>query len=157
MITWPIWWLILKSPSQGAQSYLMAAMDPGISAAAINAAAAAEKMGVDIDDEQRKNLIFSGRGVAGGKIIKDCRERDVLRAEMMDLQAGKALWDFSEKQIEQKEKEGAVLRALEKQEQAARQTQEKKETGLSQKPEKESSESSAKEHKPGSRRSRKIR
>ena len=27
LATWPLWWLILKSPEQGAQSYLLAAMD----------------------------------------------------------------------------------------------------------------------------------
>lgn len=152
LITWPLWWLILKSPTQGAQSYLMAAMEPGFSAEAVNAAAAAKKMGVDIDDEQRKSLLFSGRGVAGGKIIKDCMERDILRPEVMDLNVGKALWEFSERQIEQTEKEGAVRRALEKKEKAAQeaQNQRDKENEMSKK-------TTEKGNQPASRRSRKAK
>ena len=84
LITWPFWWLVLKSPEQGAQSYLSAAMEGQL-----------------------------GRG-AGGKMIKECRERDMLRPEVEDIGIAKKLWEFSEKQIERLEKEGAVKRALAK-------------------------------------------
>jgi NAD(P)-dependent dehydrogenase (short-subunit alcohol dehydrogenase family) len=86
LITWPLWWLVLKSPEQGAQSYLLTAMEAEI-----------------------------GQG-AGGKLIKECRERDFLRSEVSDIEVAKKLWEFSEKQIEQTEKEGAVKRALAKKE-----------------------------------------
>lgn len=84
LTTWPLWWLVLKSPEQGAQSHLLTAMDGEI-----------------------------GRG-PGGKLIKECRARDFLRSEVTDLEVAKKLWEFSEKQIEQTEKEGAVKRALAK-------------------------------------------
>ncbi|KAK4938808.1 hypothetical protein LTR10_020815 [Elasticomyces elasticus] len=86
LITWPVWWLILKSPTQGAQNYLLAAMDAEY-----------------------------GRG-AGGKMIKECREYEPLRPEVKHEEVAKKLWEFSEKQIEQLEKEGAVKRALAKKE-----------------------------------------
>lgn len=86
LLTWPIWWLILKSPEQGAQSYYFAAMDPAY-----------------------------GHG-AGGKLIKECREIEPLRPEAKNEEIAKTLWEFSEKQIERLEKQGAVNRALEKKE-----------------------------------------
>jgi len=89
MLSWPLWWLILKSPEQGAQSYLFTAMD---------------------------EEFVRGRG---GKMIKECREVPILRTEVSDDKVAKQLWEFSEKQIEQLEKEGAVKRALAKKEQEA--------------------------------------
>lgn len=89
LITWPLWWLVLKSPEQGAQSYLFASMEADLA-----------------------------RGL-GGKLIKECRRRDYLRSEITDIEMAKKLWEFSEKQIEQLEKEGAVRRALAKKEQKA--------------------------------------
>lgn len=83
---WPLWWLVLKSPLQGAQSFLRAAMEAEL-----------------------------GRG-AGGKFIKECKEVEFLRKEIRDEGVAKELWGFSEKQIEALEKEGAVKRALMKKE-----------------------------------------
>jgi hypothetical protein len=90
LITWPFWWLVLKSPEQGAQSYLLAAMEGEL-----------------------------GRG-PGGKMVKECREYEVSRSEVNDIEIAKKLWEFSEKQIEQLEKEGAVKRALAKKENEAK-------------------------------------
>ena len=84
--SWPLWWLILKSPLQGAQSFLRAAMEGEY-----------------------------GRGV-GGWFIKECKEIDFLRKEVKDEELAKELWNFSEKHIEALEKEGAVRRALAKKE-----------------------------------------
>ncbi|PYI03030.1 oxidoreductase [Aspergillus sclerotiicarbonarius CBS 121057] len=109
LITWPVWWLVLKSPQQGAQSILYAAMEAQF-----------------------------GTG-EGGWLIKECREVDVARREVKDEEAGKMLWQFSEKLVEIKEKESAVRRALEA-----------KEKEQADKP-----KTSAKEPTPGSRRSRK--
>lgn len=86
LITWPLWWLILKSPIQGAQSFLMAAMEADL-----------------------------GRG-NGGRYLRECREVSYIREEVLDQNAQKKLWSFSEKQIETLEKEGAVRRALAKKE-----------------------------------------
>lgn len=86
LISYPIWWLLLKSAGQGAQSYLYASMEEAF-----------------------------GRG-PGGKYIKECRELEPFRADIKDEQQAKELWEFSEKQIERLEKQGAVKRALEKKE-----------------------------------------
>lgn len=114
LITWPFWWLFLKSPHQGAQSILFAAMEESY-----------------------------GRGT-GGWLIKECREMDYARTDIQDEDLGKRLWEFSEKQIEEAEKEGAVKRALEKKE---------KETEAEKKTRQETS--SAKAQTPDSRRSKK--
>lgn len=90
LCTWPLWWLVLKSPLQGAQSFLRAAMEAEL-----------------------------GRGV-GGRFIKECKERAFLRAEIRDQDVARDLWGFSERQIEALEKEGAVRRALAKKEDEAR-------------------------------------
>lgn len=86
LLTWPLWWLVLKSPDQGAQSHLFALMDQKY-----------------------------GQG-SGGFLIKECREIEPLRPEVKNEEIAKTLWEYSEKQIERLEKQGAVQRALEKKE-----------------------------------------
>ena len=86
LVTWPLWWLVLKSSVQGAQGFLRAAMEAEL-----------------------------GRG-SGGRLLRECKEVDYLREEVRDEDAQKKLWAFSEKQIEALEKEGAVKRALAKKE-----------------------------------------
>lgn len=86
--TWPLWWLILKSSEQGAQSFLQAAMEAQL-----------------------------GKG-DGGKMLKECREVDYLRKDVKDEAGAKKLWEFSERQIEALEKEGAVRRKQAKAKQA---------------------------------------
>lgn len=94
LLTWPLWWLILKSPEQGAQSFLYAAMEARY-----------------------------GRGEnTGGWFIKECREIECLRKEVDDEEVAKQLWEFSEEQIQFKEKESAKKRAVEK----AKEEEEKK-------------------------------
>ncbi|GLI74325.1 hypothetical protein PoHVEF18_002562 [Penicillium ochrochloron] len=114
LITWPLWCLILKSPQQGAQSILYALMEENYS-----------------------------RG-EGGWMIKECREVDCARRDVRDEDLGKRLWEFSEKQIEEAEKESAVRRAVEKKEKEVQEEKKvRKETA------------SGKEKSAGSRRSRK--
>ncbi|KAL9601079.1 MAG: hypothetical protein Q9219_002789 [cf. Caloplaca sp. 3 TL-2023] len=84
LVMWPMWWLTLKSPDMGAQSFLHAAMEAKF-----------------------------GKGL-GGRFIKECREQDFLRQEIQDDSVAKMLWEFSDKQIEVLEKEGATRRAREK-------------------------------------------
>lgn len=86
LILWPFWWLVLKSPEQGAQTFLYATMEANLS-----------------------------RGV-GGRFLKECKEIDFLKEEIRDEEVAMKLWGFSEKQIEALEKEGAVKRALAKKE-----------------------------------------
>ena len=86
LVTWPFWWLVLKSPVQGAQGFLRAVMEAEL-----------------------------GRG-SGGRFLRECKEVDYMRKEIRDENTQKKLWKFSEKQIEALEKEGAVKRALAKRE-----------------------------------------
>lgn len=82
LVMWPFWWLVLKSPVQGAQGFLRAAMEEEL-----------------------------GKG-AGGKLLRECKEAEFSRKEIRDEDIQKRLWAFSEKQIEALEKDGAVKRAL---------------------------------------------
>jgi NAD(P)-dependent dehydrogenase (short-subunit alcohol dehydrogenase family) len=120
LVTWPLWWLVFKSPSQGAQSILFAAMEARF-----------------------------GRG-EGGWLIKECREVDYARTDVKSDEVGKKLWQFSEKMVEEAEKEGAVIRALEKK------AMEAEKEGAKKKDEKEKKDEGKDEKKNGSRRSRKA-
>ena len=126
LVTWPFWWLVLKPPVQGAQGFLKAAME----------------------------VEFAKR--SGGRLIKECREVDYLREEIRDENAQKQLWAFSEKQIEALEKDGAVKRALakddEKSKKAKPSTPGNNEKRITTEKEKSVTASKA----PGSRRSRKA-
>jgi len=84
LIMWPLWWLVLKSPEQGAQSFIFAAMEAEL-----------------------------GRG-EGGKLVKECRVVKVTRKDFSDEKLQKALWEESEKTVEMLEKEAAMRRAREK-------------------------------------------
>jgi hypothetical protein len=86
LITWPLWWLVLKSPDQGAATFLYASM------------------------EQQW-----GRG-EGAYFLKECRRSIWTRKEIDDEVLQKKLWESSEKTIEILEKEGAKRRAIEKKE-----------------------------------------
>ena len=120
LVSWPFWWLVLKSPEQGAQTFLYAAMEAKLA------------------------------GEAGGKMVKECREVDCARKEVMDEKLGKELWEASEKQIEALEKEGAVKRAQAKKDREA----EEADGGVIGETQKTAPTQA--EKKPGSRRSRKA-
>ena len=130
LITWPLWWLILKSPVQGAQTYFYAAMEAELA-----------------------------RG-PGGKLLKECGVREILRPEVRDEKVAKTLWEFSEKQVERLEKEGAVKRALAKKEAEGIEKKEPKKSTPRKTSEETDPVTSAKENggpKPGSRRSKKAK
>jgi NAD(P)-dependent dehydrogenase (short-subunit alcohol dehydrogenase family) len=84
LVMWPLWWLILKSPEQGAQSFLFAAMEEAL------------------------------REGDGGKLIKECRIVKILREEVNDEDLQKALWEESDQTVQALEKMGATKRAKEK-------------------------------------------
>lgn len=86
VVCWPIWWLVLKSPEQGAQSFLHAAMA----------------------------VEWIQGGPNGDKLVKECMAVDYARKDVFDEDLGKKLWEASEKRIEALEKEGAIKRAREK-------------------------------------------
>ena len=93
LVLYPFWWLVLKSPSQGAQSFLHAAMEAGFGTG-----------------------LMKGEGDVGqpevqAAVLKECRKIAVMRPEVKDVAMQKALWQESERTIEVLEKEGAVRRA----------------------------------------------
>ena len=81
LVTYPFWWLILKSPNMGAQSFLYAAMEAQY-----------------------------GRG-EGGWLIKECTAVDLNRADVRDEQIQAGLWKYSENMVQEAEKRGALARA----------------------------------------------
>lgn len=127
LLTWPLWWLILKSPQQGAQSFLYAAMDAQ----------------------------FARTDNTADRLIKECREVDFLRDEVRDEQVAKQLWEFSDQQIQTKEKEAAVRRAQAKKEKEQQQQQQQKTTTNNTSGSNSSSSTAAKSQTPGSRKSQK--
>lgn len=84
LLTYPFWWLILKSPEMGAQSFLYAAMEERYS-----------------------------RG-EGGWLIKECKEREFLRKDVTEENTQKKLWEYSEQMIQTAETRGAETRAAAK-------------------------------------------
>ena len=123
LIMYPFWWLVLKSPEQGAQSFLHAAMEEEFS-----------------------------RG-HGGKLVKECKERGVLKKEVKDEKIAEQLWKLSEKQVEALEKEGAIQRARQKKQEAKSEDAEARVVDVTETPNGTSTGSQAKTG--GSRRSRK--
>jgi NAD(P)-dependent dehydrogenase (short-subunit alcohol dehydrogenase family) len=92
LMTWPFWWLVLKSPEMGSQSLLTAVLEAEL-----------------------------GRN-SGGRFIKECKEAVMQRPEIKDEQVAKELRIFSDKQVAALEKEGAVRRALKKKQEDEKQS-----------------------------------
>ncbi|KAK9476190.1 hypothetical protein V1514DRAFT_337700 [Lipomyces japonicus] len=82
LLTWPIWWLVLKSPNQGAQTHLYITMSPDC-----------------------------GKG-NGAKSFNECVEvtRSSPKKELKDEGLRKKLWEASANQIETAEKASALRR-----------------------------------------------
>jgi hypothetical protein len=98
LIMWPVWWLVLKSADQGAQTFLYAVMEAEWS-----------------------------RG-EGPYFLKECRKVSWTRRDIDDEDLQKKLWASSEKTIELLEKEGARRRAIEKKENEKAEKKEAKST-----------------------------
>jgi NAD(P)-dependent dehydrogenase (short-subunit alcohol dehydrogenase family) len=98
LIMWPFWWLVLKSPDQGAQTFLYAAMEAQYA-----------------------------RG-PGGIFLKECKETKFLRGEILDEGLQKKLWEMSDSTVQALEKDGAVRRAREKKEKEAKEAKQKRES-----------------------------
>lgn len=92
---YPFWWLVLKSPTMGAQSFLYAAM------------------------EERFSRI-SNAPESGAWLIKECAERPFGRQDLKDEEKQKLLWEYSEKMVLEAEKRGATYRATLKKEEEDR-------------------------------------
>jgi len=87
IILWLLAWLFLKSPFMGAQSILWATLEGSL-----------------VRDK-------------GGKLVKECMEVDSARKDVNDEEVAKKLWEESDKLIEAAEKQSAMRRAREKEEQ----------------------------------------
>ncbi|KAF8455999.1 hypothetical protein BGX38DRAFT_1128043 [Terfezia claveryi] len=85
-LTYPLWWLVLKSPEQAGESFLYAAMSP------------------------------EGAEGEGGVFYRECRRVEVRRDEVYDAELAKTLWEATEKEIVELEKKGAVERKRRKME-----------------------------------------
>ena len=83
LLFWPFWWLVLKSPDDGAQTFLHAAMEA-----------------------------HYGQG-EGGWFLKECKERQIARNEIKDEKLQKSLWEMTDKAVQVMEKESAAKRARE--------------------------------------------
>jgi len=81
LIMYPFWWLVLKSPDAGAQSFLSAAMEAEF-----------------------------GRG-EGPYLIKECRQVKMGRYDIENEDLQKSLWQYSEEMVQEAEKRGAQARA----------------------------------------------
>lgn len=79
-LTWPLWWLVLKSPSQASQSFLFASMSPEC-----------------------------GEG-EGGFLYRECTKGVIRREEVLNEELGRKLWEASEKEIADVEKKSALER-----------------------------------------------
>lgn len=79
-LTYPLWWLVLKSPQQAGESFLFAAMSP------------------------------EGAEGDGGVLYRECRRVGIKRDDVYDQELAKQLWEATEKEIEELEKNAAVER-----------------------------------------------
>jgi hypothetical protein len=88
----------------------------------------------------------------GGLLIKECKQRDFIRKDVLEEPKQKMLWEYSEQMVQEAEKRGAVDRAKAKKEQ-----EEKKEEAQAAEELKEYKDNvGKKEKKDGSRRSKKT-
>jgi NAD(P)-dependent dehydrogenase (short-subunit alcohol dehydrogenase family) len=139
LLLYPLWWLVLKSPEQGAQGFLYAAMEASFASGLTARTVSGEGGGGEtVSKGAGENVAF----------IKECGVREVLRSEVRDEEVQKRLWEESERMIERLEKEGAVRRAREK--------KEAEEAGKRTDGEKGEAKESSKEKTQGSRRSKKA-
>ncbi|KAF8420373.1 oxidoreductase [Tirmania nivea] len=84
--TYPLWWLVLKSPQQAGESFLFAVIS------------------------------IEGAQGEGGLVYRECREGEVRREEVYNADFAKTLWEVTEKEIAELEKKGALKRKRRKME-----------------------------------------
>lgn len=88
LIMYPFWWIVLKSPIQGAQGFLFATMEA--------------QLGAQL--EAKSDII----------LVRECKLVPIGRAEVHDEWIQKRLWETTEQTIEALEKESALARARDK-------------------------------------------
>jgi len=94
LLLYPLWWLVLKSPDMGAQSFLYAAMEERFTRS------------------------------EGGILIKECGERKFGREDVQDEEKQRRLWEYSERMVQEAEKRGAEAMAREKREEKEKKEEE---------------------------------
>ena len=101
LLFYPIVWLVLKSPSMGAQSFLYAAMEERFN-----------RVG-KFEPPPGPSSATPGDGEGGSSVpmIKECASRPFGRDDVQDEAAQKKLWEYSEKMVLEAEKRGASERA----------------------------------------------
>jgi NAD(P)-dependent dehydrogenase (short-subunit alcohol dehydrogenase family) len=87
ILTYPLWWIVLKSPEQGAQSFLWSAMGAQF-----------------VDGDAPRDIVQ----------VKECRIVRIMRPDIWNETVQKGLWEASEKIVEHLEKDSAMRRAREK-------------------------------------------
>ncbi|KXL44529.1 MAG: hypothetical protein FE78DRAFT_150062, partial [Acidomyces sp. 'richmondensis'] len=93
VVTWPVWWLVLKSAGRGAEGFLFAGME--------------ERFG---------RVVESGASVEM-RFVKECKERRVGREEVVGNEGVQGdLWKWSEGMIVEAEKRGVEGRKRRKME-----------------------------------------
>ncbi|EPE02528.1 short chain dehydrogenase reductase family [Ophiostoma piceae UAMH 11346] len=102
MLLYPIWWLLIKSADEGAQSILFAAME-----GELRRMRDLGVVGEKLSDEHAHDPL-------AGKVIKECRLMDVARREVEDEAVAKAMWQDSDQLVEDMEKLSAERRTREK-------------------------------------------
>jgi len=96
VVTWPVWWVLLKSAGRGAEGFLFAGM------------------------EERFGRIV-GEGGASGEMtfVKECKERKMGRVEVVkDEGMQRDLWRWSEEMVVEAERRGVEGRRRRKKEEA---------------------------------------
>jgi hypothetical protein len=131
LLTYPIWWLILKSPEQGAQSFLFAAMDAQ----------------------------FSRGNSTESTLVKECRVVRPLRQEVTNEDVQKRLWEETDTIIQALEKRSAVKRAQDKEAKKKENDSKENDSKENDSKENESKENAqaVTQRQPGSRKSKKAK
>lgn len=88
LLFYPLWWMILKGPDMGAQSFLFASMEEQFARS------------------------------EGGILIKECLERAFGREDVKDEEVQRKLWEYSERMVQEAEKRGAIERSKKKKREA---------------------------------------
>ncbi len=98
VLLYPMWWLLVKSADDGAQSVLFAAMD-----GQLRRMRDFGRPGEPLSDESAHDPLTR-------KLVKECRLVDVARRDVEDEAVAKALWEDSDRLVEETEKRAAAQR-----------------------------------------------
>ncbi|CAK7269181.1 hypothetical protein SEPCBS119000_003440 [Sporothrix epigloea] len=107
VLLYPIWWLLIKSADDGAQSILFAALD-----GELRRMRDFGTVGDPLQAEAKNDPLAH-------KLVKECRLVDIARRDVEDEAVAKALWQDSDVLVEATEKRSAEKRQRDKEANAA--------------------------------------